>query len=267
MAYSALRKDGKIKDFIQARKDKKEVTQATSNMTLEEMKYKANIGMYDRPYGGKTIYRGKGSNLEVFKTGTVLTGDATTGWMKTGEKINPKVGERRSAKIRRMKSRSIKGSETKDKIKDISSKVGKGIKFGAVELGHIALDKLPMSGVIPGVGKRRNFVGLNLANGSQDRVIDSDEEGHHKRFSFGGVDTEHFERMSNKKWREKKRERFTVGQRLANTGLKVGIKSLTGLISTGMAMGFSGKQVDENTLNPVKDLVKKGVKKIKRIIN
>ena len=38
MAYSALKKDGKIKDFIQARKDKKEADKATSNMSMEEMK-------------------------------------------------------------------------------------------------------------------------------------------------------------------------------------------------------------------------------------
>ena len=260
MAYSALRKDGKIKDFIQARKDKKEVTQATSNMTLEEMKYKANIGNF-KDQGQETFYRGKGSNVETFTTGT------KKGWVKSEEKINPKIAERRSAKIRKMKSRSIKGSETKDKIKDFSSKAGKGIKFGAVELGHIALDKLPMSGIIPGVGKRRNFVGVNLASGTQDRVIDSDEKGHHKRFTFGGIKTEHFERMSNKAWREKKREKYTVGQRLVNTGLKAGMRSLTGLVSAGMAMGFSGKQVDENTLKPVKEGAKRIVKKIKRIIN
>ena len=259
MAYSALKKDGKIKDFIQARKDKKEVTQATSNMTLEEMKYKANIGNF-KDQGQETFYRGKGSNVETFTTGT------KKGWVKSEEKINPKIAERRSAKIRKMKSRSIKGSETKDKIKDFSSKAGKGIKFGAVELGHIALDKLPMSGIIPGVGKRRNFVGVNLASGTQDRVIDSDEKGHHKRFTFGGIKTVHYPRMSNKEWRATKK-RYTTGQKLENIGLKVGMKSLTGLVSAGMAMGFSGKQVDENTLKPVKEGAKRIVKKIKRIIN
>jgi len=261
MAYSALKKDGKIKDFIQARKDKKEATQATSNMSMEEMKYKANIGNF-KDKGSQTFYRGRGSNVETFTTGT------KKGWVKSGEKINPKVSERKSSRDTRIRSRSIKASETKDKIKDVSSKVGKGIKFGAVELGHIALDKLPMSGIIPGVGKRRNFVGYgNLASGTQDRVIDSEEKGHHKRFTFGGVNTEHFERMSNKAWREKKRERFTVGQRLVNTGIKVGYRSLTGLVSAGMAIGFSGKQVDENTLKPVKEGAKRIVKKIKRIIN
>ena len=54
---------------------------------------------------------------------------------------------------------------------------------------------------------------------------------------------------------------------LKNIGLKVGMKSLTGLVSAGMAMGFSGKQVDENTLKPVKEGAKRIVKKIKRIIN
>ena len=260
MAYSIVKKDGKIKDFIQGRKDKKEADKATSDMSMEEMKYKANIGNF-KDQGSQTFYRGRGSNVETFTTGT------KQGWVSSSGRIDPKIAETRSAKIRKIKSRSIKASETKDKIKDISSRVGKGIKFGAVELGHIALDKLPMSGITPGIGKRRNFVGLNLESGTQDRVIDSDEKGHHKRFTFGGVKTEHFERMSNKAWREKKRERFTVGQRLVNTGLKVGMRSLTGLVSAGMAMGFSGKQVDENTLKPVKEGAKRIVKKIKRIIN
>ena len=208
----------------------------------------------------------KFKQIEDFRSRAIERNQPKVKTMETSFKTSIKPFEKETIKFDVPEKESTRRKQ-KSKLSKKAGEVGKKLGYGAVELGHIALDKLPMSGIIPGVGKRRNFVGLNLANGSQDRVIDSDEEGHHKRFSFGGVDTEHFERMSNKAWREKKREKYTVGQRLANTGLKVGIKSLTGLISTGMAMGFSGKQVDENTLNPVKDLVKKGVKKIKRIIN
>jgi len=97
MGYSVLRKDGKIKDFIQARKDNK----ATSNMSMEEMKYKANIGNF-KDQGQQTFYRGKGSNVETFTTGTGKR------WMKSGDKINPKVSERKSSRNEIMKTFLLK---------------------------------------------------------------------------------------------------------------------------------------------------------------
>ena len=208
----------------------------------------------------------KFKQIEDFRSRATERNQPKVKTMETSFKTSIKPFEKETIKFDVTEKESTRRKQ-KSKLSKKAGEVGKKLGYGAVELGHIALDKLPMSGIIPGVGKRRNFVGTNLASGTQDRIIDSDEKGHHKRFTFGGIKTEHFERMSNKAWREKKRERFTVGQRLVNTGLKAGMRSLTGLVSAGMAMGFSGKQVDENTLNPVKEGAKKIVKKIKRIIN
>ena len=207
----------------------------------------------------------KFKQIEDFRSRAIERNQPKVKTMETSFKTSIKPFEKETIKFDVPEKESTRRKQ-KSKLSKKAGEVGEKLEYGAVELGHIALDKLPMSGIIPGVGKRRNFVGVNLASGTQDRVIDSDEKGHHKRFVFGGVKTAHYPRMSNKEWRATKK-RYTLGQKLENIGLKVGMKSLTGLVSAGMAMGFSGKQVDENTLKPVKDLVKKGVKKIKRIIN
>ena len=207
----------------------------------------------------------KFKQIEDFRSRATERNQPKVKTMETSFKTSIKPFEKETIKFDVPEKESTRRKQ-KSKLSKKAGEVGKKLGYGAVELGHIALDKLPMSGIIPGVGKRRNFVGLNLASGTQDRVIDSDEKGHHKRFTFGGVNTAHYPRMSNKEWRATKK-RYTLGQKLENIGLKVGMKSLTGLVSAGMAMGFSGKQVDENTLKPVKEGAKKIVKKIKRIIN
>ena len=207
----------------------------------------------------------KFKQIEDFRSRAIERNQPKVKTMETSFKTSIKPFEKETIKFDVPEKESTRRKQ-KSKLSKKAGEVGKKLGYGAVELGHIALDKLPMSGIIPGVGKRRNFVGLNLASGTQDRVIDSDEKGHHKRFTFGGVNTAHYPRMSNKEWRATKK-RYTLGQKLENIGLKVGMKSLTGLVSAGMAMGFSGKQVDENTLKPVKEGAKKIVKKIKRIIN
>ena len=207
----------------------------------------------------------KFKQIEDFRSRAIERNQPKVKTMETSFKTSIKPFEKETIKFDVPEKESTRRKQ-KSKLSKKAGEVGKKLGYGAVELGHIALDKLPMSGIIPGVGKRRNFVGLNLASGTQDRVIDSDEKGHHKRFTFGGVNTAHYPRMSNKEWRATKK-RYTLGQKLENIGLKVGMKSLTGLVSAGMAMGFSGKQVDENTLKPVKEGAKRIVKKIKRIIN
>ena len=207
----------------------------------------------------------KFKQIEDFRSRAIERNQPKVKTMETSFKTSIKPFEKETIKFDVPEKESTRRKQ-KSKLSKKAGEVGKKLGYGAVELGHIALDKLPMSGIIPGVGKRRNFVGLNLASGTQDRVIDSDEKGHHKRFTFGGVNTAHYPRMSNKEWRATKK-RYTLGQKLENIGLKVGMKSLTGLVSAGMAMGFSGKQVDENTLKPVKEGAKRLFKKIKRIIN
>tara|TARA_B110000977_G_scaffold107022_1_gene139378 strand:- start:415 stop:1140 length:726 start_codon:yes stop_codon:yes gene_type:complete len=207
----------------------------------------------------------KFKQIEDFRSRATERNQPKVKTMETSFKTSIKPFEKETIKFDVTEKESTRRKQ-KSKLSKKAGEVGKKLGYGAVELGHIALDKLPMSGIIPGVGKRRNFVGVNLASGTQDRVIDSDEKGHHKRFTFGGIKTVHYPRMSNKEWRATKK-RYTTGQKLENIGLKVGMKSLTGLVSAGMAMGFSGKQVDENTLNPVKEGAKRLFKKIKRVIN
>lgn len=249
MGYSVLRKDGKIKDFIQARKDNKEA----NSMSLEEMKYKANIGNF-KDQGQQTFYRGKGSNVETFTTGT------GKGWMKSGDKINPKVSERRSRSNELKTNLSIKGSEVKTNLKESAGKVGKGLKFGAVELGHKALD------VLPGTGKRRVFVGANLESGGQDRVFGSDEAGHHKRFRFGGVKSDHYPRMSNKKWRQTKKANYTFGQRVGNIANKIGMRAATATALGGMAIAADEARNQGRGFENLKKGVKQGVKNLKKLI-
>ena len=253
MGYSAIRKDGKIKDFIQARKDNKEADKATSNMSMEEMKYKANIGNF-KDQGQQTFYRGKGSNVETFTTGT------GKGWMKSGNKINPKVSERKSSRNEIMKNVSIKGSEVKTNLKESASKVGKGLKFGVEELGHKALD------IIPGTGKRRIFVGGNLESGSQDRVFGSDEAGHHKRFRFGGVYADHYPRMSNKKWRQTKKANYSFGQRVSNVANKIGMRAATATVLGGMAIAADEARNQGRGFENLKKGVKQGVKNLRKLI-
>ena len=125
-----------------------------------------------------------------------------------------------------------------NKMKESVSKVGKGLKYGAVELGNIALDKMPLSGMT--TGKRRYFVGP--ASGSQDRVFGSDEKGHHRRYLAVGAKTTHYPRMTNKEWRKTKKANYTVGERAMNLIDQSGMKSLgVGFLGlAGVALDNSG---------------------------
>ena len=98
----------------------------------------------------------------------------------------------------------------KSKLSRAAGKVGEGIKYGAVELGHTVLDKLPLAGA--SIGKRRVFVD---DSGSKDYLFGkltglNEEKGHYKRFSGGyastgeGIKVKHFDRMTNKEWRNLK---------------------------------------------------------------
>ena len=269
MAYSVLRKDGKIKDFIQGVKDKKQANKVANDMSLEEMKYKANVGNF-KDQGQRTFYRGKGSNIETFTTGS------GEGWVSSSGKINPKVSERQSAKMSSMKSRSSSASEAKDKIK----KVGEGLKYGAVELGHTVLDKLPLAGMT--VGKRRVFAGDE--SGTQDYLFGkltglNEEKGHYKRYPAStiqgqGIKVKHFDRMTNKEWRAEKKRRYTKKERLKNLTIKGSGKIAKALFGVAAAIGYDNSGFGtEKGRRPgqgqrfIKEIAKKGAKKIKNRLN
>ena len=227
MAYSALRKDGKIKDFIQARKDKKEVTQATSDMTLKEMKYKANIGNF-KDQGSQTFYRGRGSNVETFTTGT------KQGWVSSSGRIDPSKSESSSSKF-----------------KETSKKAG-----------GKALDII--APLVPGLGRKRTFVSGAQQEGS-NHVIGSGSGFNEK------VDVPTNPRTGNERFRfgeyqRFKKEKYTPEQRSYNIKANVRNKGMLGTIA-GLTTFGSGFKHGEKNQKIVKDLIKKGVKKIKRIIN
>jgi hypothetical protein len=253
MAYkqSGLKNIGGIKDKILKKRLGK--NNVAKQMSLEEMKYKANIGNF-KDQGPRTFYRGKGSSVETFTEGT------GKGWMKSDKKINPKISERRSRSNELKTNLSIKSDKVKSNIKESASTVGKGLKFGAVELGHKALD------VIPGTGKRRIFVGANLESGGQDRVFGSDEAGHHKRFRFGGVKSDHYPRMSNKKWRQTKKANYTVGQRVGNIANKIAFRVATTGITGGMAIGLDAVRNQGRGVEKIKKAAKQGIKNLRKFI-
>ena len=147
--------------------------------------------------------------------------------------------EKETIKFDTSKDEAIKTRrKPESKLSKAVGKVGMGLEYGAVELKEKALD------IIPGAGKRRVFVGPNLESGSQDRFFGSDEAGHHKRFRYGGVNSEHFKRMSNKQWRKKKKDKYTLGQRAMNTFTKVSMRGFTGLAGalTGIAVDQAKNQ-------------------------
>ena len=269
MAYDQKGETGKLKGFIQNIKDKKQANKVANNMSLEEMKYKANVGNF-KDQGQQTFYRGKGSNIETFTTGS------GKGWVSSSGKINPKVSERQSARISSMRSRSGSASEAKDKIK----KVGEGLKYGAVELGHTVLDKLPLAGMT--VGKRRVFVGDE--SGTQDYLFGkltgfNEEKGHYKRYpsmmaSGEGIKVKHFDRMTNREWRAEKKRRYTKKERFKNLATKGSFAIAKAATGVGAAIGYDNSGFGtEKGRRPgqgqrfVKDIIKKGAKKIKNRLN
>jgi len=160
-------------------------------------------------------------------------------------------------------------ADRSNKMKESVSKVGEGLKYGAVELGNIALDKMPFSGMT--TGKRRYFVGPE--SGSQDRVFGSDEKGHHRRYLAGGAKTTHYPRMTNKEWRKTKKANYTVGERARNLVDQTGMKTLgaafvglagVALDNSGFGMG-KGKTPGQGQ-RFIKEIAKKGVRKIKGLL-
>lgn len=145
---------------------------------------------------------------------------------------------------RSYESKQRRRADRSNKMKESVSKVGKGLKYGAVELGHTVLDKLPLAGMT--VGKRRVFVGDE--SGTQDYLFGkltgfNEEKGHYKRHpsmmaSGQGIKVKHFDRMTNKEWRAEKKKRYTKKERLKNLTIKGSGKIAKGLFGVAAAIGY-----------------------------
>jgi len=162
------------------------------------------------------------------------------------------------------------------KLSKVAGKVGEGLKYGAVELGHTVLDKLPLAGMT--VGKRRVFAGDE--SGTQDYLFGkltglNEEKGHYKRYPAStiqgqGIKVKHFDRMTNKEWRAEKKRRYTKKERLRNLTIKGSGKIAKGLFTVASAIGYDNSGFGtEKGRTPgqgqrfIKEVVKKGAKKIK----
>lgn len=167
----------------------------------------------------------------------------------------------------------------KSKLNKVAGKVGEGIKYGAVELGHTVLDKLPLAGAT--IGKRRVFID---ESGTKDYLFGkltglNEEKGHYKRYPAASMSTgeqikvRHFDRMTNKEWRKLKKRRYTKKERLKNLAVKGSFALGKAITGTAAAIGYDNSNFGiEKGRRPgqgqkfIKNLVKQGAKKIKKFI-
>jgi len=165
------------------------------------------------------------------------------------------------------------------KLSKTAVKIGEGLKYGAVELGHTVLDKLPLAGMT--VGKRRVFAGDE--SGTQDYLFGkltglNEEKGHYKRYPAStiqgqGIKVKHFDRMTNREWRAEKKRRYTKKERLKNVAIKGSGKLAKGLFGVAAAIGYDNSGFGtEKGRTPgqgqkfIKEVAKKTAKKIKKFI-
>jgi len=165
------------------------------------------------------------------------------------------------------------------KLSKAAGKVGEGLKYGAAELGHTVLDKLPLAGMT--VGKRRVFAGDE--SGTQDYLFGkltglNEEKGHYKRYPAStiqgqGIKVKHFDRMTNREWRTEKKRRYTKKERLKNLAIKGSGKLAKGLFGVAAAIGYDNSGFGtEKGRTPgqgqkfIKEVAKKTAKKIKKFI-
>ena len=138
------------------------------------------------------------------------------------------------------------------------SKLSKASK----KIGSTALDII--APLVPGLGRKRTFVSGAQQEGS-NHVIGSGSGFNEK------VDVPINPRTGNERFRfgeyqRFKRENYTPEQRAYNIKANVRNKGMLGTIASLTTFG-SGFKHGEKNQKIVKDLIKKGVKKIKRIIN
>ncbi len=237
MAYSITKKEGKLKDIISKIAKNKEAIQ-TGDMSTQEMKDVVGERLRQDMTGPQSIRQVRNNRVQDVTITPGSPGEA--GYIPEGTGTSMKdIKKTQGYKSQRSSEFKQRGkADRSNKMKESVSKVGEGLKYGAVELGNIALDKMPFSGMT--TGKRRYFVGP--ASGSQDRVFESDEKGHHRRYLVSGAKTTHYPRMTNKEWRKTKKANYTVGERAMNLIDQSGIKSLgVGFLGlTGVAFDNSG---------------------------
>jgi hypothetical protein len=260
MAYSITKKEGKLKDIISKIAKNKEAIQ-TGDMSTQEMKDVVGERLRQDMTGPQSIRQVRNNTVQDV---TITPGSpGKSGYTPEGTGTSMKDIKRtsgyKSQEAIELKQR--KKAYRSNKMKESVSKVGEGLKYGAVELGNIALDKMPFSGMT--TGKRRYFVGPE--SGSQDRVFGSDEKGHHRRYLAGGAKTTHYPRMTNKEWKKTKKANYTVGEKARNSIDQTGMKSL-GAAFVGLAgvtldnSGFGRKkgkkpgQWQKNIINKVKSI-------------
>jgi hypothetical protein len=268
MAYSITKKEGKLKDIISKIAKNKEAIQ-TGDMSTQEMKDVVGERLRQDMTGPQSIRQVRNNRVQDVTITPGSPGEA--GYTPEGTGTSMKDIKRTSGyKSQRSYEFKQRGkADRSNKMKESVSKVGEGLKYGAVELGNIALDKMPFSGMT--TGKRRYFVGPE--SGSQDRVFGSDEKGHHRRYLAGGAKTTHYPRMTNKEWRKTKKANYTVGERARNLVDQTGMKTLgaafvglagVALDNSGFGMG-KGKTPGQGQ-RFIKEIAKKGVRKIKGLL-
>ena len=258
MAYkqSALKNIGDIRNKIAKRKLEKRFgsVEGAKEFAAEQFKYRAE----ERRLSKKTVTPTETS----FKTSIKPFEKETISLDTPKEEV---VSTRR---------------KPESKLSKVAGKVGEGLKYGAVELGHTVLDKLPLAGMT--VGKRRVFAGDE--SGTQDYLFGkltglNEEKGHYKRYpaaSVGtgeGIKVKHFNRMTNKEWRAEKKRRYTKKERLKNIAIKGSFALGKAVTGAAAAIGYdnSGFGIEKGRRPGqgqkfVKNLVKQGAKNLKKFI-
>lgn len=138
------------------------------------------------------------------------------------------------------------------------SKLSKASK----KIGSTALDII--APLVPGLGRKRTFVSGAQQEGS-NHVIGSGS-GFNERVDVPTNPRTGNERFRFGEYQRFKKEKYTPKQRAYNIKANVRNKGMLGTIA-GLTTFGSGFKHGEKNQKIVKDLVKKGVKKIKRIIN
>ena len=152
MAYSITKKEGKLKDIINKIAKNKKAIQ-TGNMSTQEMKDVVSERLRQDMTGPQSIRQVRNSRVQDVTITPGSPGEA--GYIPEGTGTSMKdIGYKSQ---RSYESKQRRRADRSNKMKESVSKVGKGLKYGAVELGNIALDKMPLSGIT--TGKRRYFVG------------------------------------------------------------------------------------------------------------
>ena len=194
----------------------------------------------------------KFKQIEDFRSRAIERNQPKVETMETSFKTSIKPFEKETIKF------DVPEKEVVSTKRKQESKLSKASK----KIGSTALDII--APLVPGLGRKRTFVSGAQQEGS-NHVIGSGS-GFNER-----VDRPINPRTGNERFRfgeyqRFKREKYTHKQRASNIKANVRNKGMLGTIA-GLTTFGSGFKHGEKNQKIVKDLVKKGVKKIKRIIN